>query len=162
MASETRWLNDREQRAWRGFTRLRAELTARLSRELAQRSGLSEAEYAVLVHLSESRDGQLRAFEMCQALQWERSRLSHQLTRMQRRGLVCRQECPSDARGSFVVLTDQGRAAIEAAAPGHVDDVRRLFIDVLSDEQLDALTEIAETVLDRLATSDPDHRRQTA
>lgn len=160
-AEPPRWLDAREQRAWRAFTRLRAELTARISRDLAQRSGLSEAEYAVLVHLSESPEGRLRSFELCQDLQWERSRLSHQLSRMQRRGLVCREDCPSDARGWFVVLTDQGRATIEAAAPGHVSDVRRHFIDVLEPAQLDALTDIADTVLSQLLDDDADPNRGT-
>ncbi|MEX0832180.1 MAG: MarR family winged helix-turn-helix transcriptional regulator [Nitriliruptoraceae bacterium] len=162
MTSPVEWLNEREERAWRAFTRLRAQLSAQISRDLARRSGISESEYGVLVHLSESPDQQLRSFELCDALQWERSRLSHQLTRMERRGYVARQECPSDARGSFVVLTDEGRAAIEAAAPGHVADVRQHFIDALTDDQLDALAEIAETVIDRLSADDPASRRQSA
>jgi DNA-binding MarR family transcriptional regulator len=142
-----RWLDDREARAWRGFTRMRTELSARLSRDLAAHSGMSEADYAVLVHLSEAPEGRLRAFELGRALQWEKSRLSHHLTRMGKRGLVCREDCESDARGSFVVLTGAGRAAIEQAAPAHVEDVRRYLVDRLSGEQLEALADIAETVL---------------
>jgi len=162
MTSPVAWLNEREERAWRAYTRLRAQLSAQISRDLARRSGMSESEYAVLVHLSESPDQRLRSFELCDELQWERSRLSHQLTRMERRGYITRQECPSDARGSFVVLTDEGRAAIEAAAPGHVADVRQHFIDALTDDQLDALAEIAETVIDRLSSDDTESRRQPA
>src|SRR4051812_13899364 len=81
-------------------------------------------------------DGRLRMFELVDNLQWEQSRLSHHVARMQRRGLVAREECTSDKRGAFVVLTDAGRDAIEKAAPGHVDTVRRLVFDGLSAEQV--------------------------
>lgn len=110
----------------------------------------------MLVHLSEAPDERLRSFQLSAALQWEKSRLSHHLTRMQGRGLVTRQECRTDGRGAFVVLTDAGRAAIEEAAPFHVTDVRHAFIEVLTPAQLDALAEIAEAVLARLAAdADP-------
>jgi DNA-binding MarR family transcriptional regulator len=81
---------------------------------------------------------------------WSRSRLSHHITRMERRGLVTREDCTSDGRGAFVALTDAGWRAIRAAAPGHVASVRRHFIDLLSREQLDALAEISQTVVRRL------------
>jgi DNA-binding MarR family transcriptional regulator len=147
-----RWLDEQEARAWRGYTRMRAELQARLARDLAQQSGLSDPDYAVLVHLSEAPGGRLRHFQLGAALQWDRSRLSHQLSRMTKRGLVTKEACPSDARGSFVVLTSTGRAAIEAAAPAHVEAVRRYLIDVLDEDQLAALADIAETVLGHLGT----------
>jgi DNA-binding MarR family transcriptional regulator len=150
MDDPVRWLDPREARAWRGYTSMRVQLQARLSRELARHSGLSDADYSVLVHLSEAPDGRLRAFELGRALQWEKSRLSHHLKRMGGRGLVTREDCESDARGSFVVITPAGRSAIEAAAPAHVEDVRRYLIDVLSGEQLEALADIAETVLAQL------------
>ena len=147
---EPRWLDEREARAWRSYTAMRMQLQARLARGLSRRSGLSDPDYDVLVHLSESPGGRLRPFQLCEALQWEKSRLSHQLTRMAKRGLVTREECTTDARGAFVVLTPAGRAAIEGAAPAHVEEVRRCFIDVLTSEQLDALADIAETVLANL------------
>jgi DNA-binding MarR family transcriptional regulator len=150
MEDQPRWLDEREARAWRGYTRLRVQLQARLARELARHSGLSDPDYSVLVNLSEAPQGRLRAFELGRALQWEKSRLSHHLKRMGKRGLVAREHCESDARGSFVVITPEGRAAIEAAAPAHVEDVRRHLIDVLDDDQLDALADIAETVLANL------------
>jgi DNA-binding MarR family transcriptional regulator len=150
-----RWLDEREARAWRGYTRMRVQLEARLARELARHSGLSDPDYSVLVNLSEAPEGRLRAFELGRALQWEKSRLSHHLKRMGKRGLVAREDCESDARGSFVVITPAGRAAIEAAAPAHVDDVRRHLIDLLSDDQLDALADISEAVLANLA-ADPE------
>jgi DNA-binding MarR family transcriptional regulator len=145
-----RWLTPREAHAWRGYTRMRVRLQARLDRALARHSGLSDPDYGILVHLSETPDGRLRPYQLCETMQWEQSRLSHQLTRMAKRGLVTREACPTDARGAFVVLTPAGRAAIEAAAPAHVEDVRHYLIDVLAPEQLDALADIAETVLAHL------------
>jgi DNA-binding MarR family transcriptional regulator len=145
-----RWLDPLEARAWRGYTQMHVQVQARLDRDLARHSGLSDADYGILVHLSEAPEGRLRPYQLCEALQWEKSRLSHQLTRMAKRGLVTREECPTDARGAFVVLMPEGRAAIEAAAPAHVEDVRRYLIDVLDRQQLEALADIAETVLARL------------
>lgn len=147
---EPRWLDEREARAWRAYTTMRMQVEARLARDLATRSGLSEADYAVLVNLSEAPEDRLRHFQLAEALQWDRSRLSHQLTRMVKRGLVAKESCPTDARGAFVVLTPVGSEAIEAAAPGHVAAVRRYFLDALDAEQLEALADIAETVLDHL------------
>ena len=146
-STEPRWLDELETRAWRGYTRMRVELEAALSRELSRHSGLSHADYAVLVELSEAEGGRLRAFQLGRSLRWEKSRLSHHLKRMEARGLVDREECAEDARGSEVVLTAAGRAAIEAAAPAHVEDVRRLMIDQLTREQLEALAVAAEAVL---------------
>jgi DNA-binding MarR family transcriptional regulator len=145
-----RWLTPQEARAWRGYTRMRVRLQAQLDRDLARHSGLSDPDYSVLVHLSEAPDGRVRPYQLSEALQWEKSRLSHQLTRMTRRGLVAREECPTDARGAFVVLTAAGRRAIEAAAPAHVEDVRRYLIDVLDPDQLATLADISETVLAHL------------
>jgi DNA-binding MarR family transcriptional regulator len=152
--NEPRWLDEREARAWRAFTRMRALLEARLHRNLLRDTGLSLSDYGVLVHLSEAPRQQLRAFQLSAALQWEKSRLSHHLTRMQGRGLVERQDCTTDGRGAFVVLTPAGVTAIEAAAPMHVADVRDAFIDVLTPEQLDAVAEISEAVLARMAATD--------
>ena len=148
---EPRWLDEREQRDWRRFITMQAQLRARLARQMQRESGLSEADYEVLVQLSEAPCGRQRVFELGQATQWEKSRLSHHLTRMVQRGLVTRETCPTDSRGAFVVLTDAGRRAVEAAAPPHVEHVRDWFVDVLTPEQLDALAEMADAVLDRLA-----------
>jgi DNA-binding MarR family transcriptional regulator len=145
--SEPRWLNEREARAWRGFLRLYNEVRASTSRQLQRDAGLSEADYEVLVNLSEAPAETMRAFELGRATRWEKSRLSHHLTRMEQRGLVERVKCPTDSRGSNVVLTAAGRAAIDAAAPRHVEHVRSVFVDVLTPEQLDALADVADTVL---------------
>lgn len=144
------WLTDDQQRAWRGLLQMGAQLDVRLNRELQQASGLSLADYDVLVLLTEAPDGRLRMFQLMAELQWEQSRLSHHIARMQRRGLVGREECPTDKRGAFVVLTGAGRDAIEQAAPGHVDTVRRLVFDGLSDEQIAMLESLVTRVLSRM------------
>ncbi|MCE3555413.1 MarR family transcriptional regulator [Pseudonocardia sp. RS11V-5] len=145
----TRWLDEREQRAWRGYLAMQAQLQARLHRRLQADSGLSYADFDVLVALTD-RDERVRVLELAEALQWEKSRLSHHLSRMQKRGLVEREECADDARGAFVVLTPEGRRAIEEAAPAHVEAVRELMFDGLDADQVDALAGIAETVLGRI------------
>jgi len=132
---------------------MQAQLAAQLNRELQADSELSHSDFAVLVELTDVDDGRVRVMELARALQWEKSRLSHHLRRMQQRGLVAREECPSDARGAFIVLTAAGRAAIEAAAPKHVETVRRLVFDALTPEQVEALAAISDTVLARLAES---------
>ena len=147
----TRWLTEEEQRAWRGLLRMTSQLNARMNRQLLQEYGISLADYEVLVALSEAPEGQLRVFEVADALTWEQSRVSHQLARMQRRGLIAREGCATDARGAFAVLTTAGRAAIERAAPAHAEQVRQLVFDELGYEQVSALTEITTRVLDRLA-----------
>ena len=147
----TRWLTEEEQRAWRGLLRMTSQLNARANRLLQEEYGISLADYEVLVALSEAPEDRLRVFEVADALAWEQSRVSHQLARMQRRGLIARQDCASDARAAFAVLTAAGRAAIERAAPAHVEQVRQLVFDGLSPDQLAALTEITTCVLDRLA-----------
>jgi DNA-binding MarR family transcriptional regulator len=146
----TRWLTEDEQQAWRRLVQMTAQLNARMNRQLQDDFGISLADYEVLVVLTEAPEGRLRVFELASALAWEQSRVSHQLARMKRRGLIGRQECPSDARGAFVVLTEPGRAAIERAAPAHVETVRQLVFDGLGHDQLAALTAVTEGVLDRL------------
>src|SRR5688572_25607094 len=116
---EARWLDEREARAWRGMIGVTQRLTAVLERQLVQDVGLSGAEYTLLVPLSEAPDGVLRARDLGRMVGWERSRISHQVTRMEKRGLVAREDCSEDARGSMVRLTDAGRTAIVAAAPAH-------------------------------------------
>jgi DNA-binding MarR family transcriptional regulator len=142
-----RWLDRREQAAWRAYLDMNAMLTARLNRDMQNRSGISIADFSVLVQLSEHLDARMRVLELARALGWEKSRLSHQLTRMQQRGLVERSNCSEDRRGAFIVLTDRGRDTVEQAAPRHVDSVRRYLFDELSPAQVDALGAIARTVV---------------
>ena len=146
-----RWLDDDEQRAWRGYLHMQARLAAKLNRQLQEDSGLSLADFAVLVELSEVSGGRTRVLALADKLQWEKSRLSHQLNRMRGRGLVDRQECPNDRRGAFVTLTAAGRAAIDAAAPKHVETVREHLFDLLTPELVAALAEIADRVTAKLA-----------
>lgn len=148
--SKPRWLDDDEQRAWRAYLRMQARLAAALNRQLQATSKLSLADYDVLVQLTEAPQGRLRPYELQRALDWEQSRLSHHLCRMQRRGLVVREQCPEDARGAYVVVTDAGRQAITAAAPGHVQTVRALVFDALEPGQVSVLKRLATQVLERI------------
>ena len=148
-----RWLTEEEQRAWRGLLRMTSQLNARMNRQLLQDYGISLADYEVLVALSEAPAGRLRVFEVADTLSWEQSRVSPQHAPMPRRGLITREDCASDARGAFAVLTEAGRAAIEQAAPAHVETVRQLVFDGLTHDQLTALTGITTRVLDRLAAT---------
>ena len=144
---ETRWLDAREARAWRTLQMMQMRLDGELARLLAAESGLSYQDYTVLVALTAQPEGRMRAFELGALLGWEKSRLSHHVRRMAERGLVKKEKCASDRRGSFVAVTAAGRKEIEDAAPGHVTAVRQLFVDRLTGDQLDALADVAETVL---------------
>lgn len=146
----TRWLDAREQRAWRGFVRMNVLVQENLRRQLQRETDLSLAEYEVLVALSESPQGELRSYQLGESLHWEASRLSHQLRRMEARGLVVKRSCGEDGRGITTAITAEGRKAIEAAAPLHVAEVRRVFIEALDDGQLDAFAAHAEAVVTHL------------
>lgn len=148
--TEPRWLGPAEARAWRALQCFGTPLTAALNRQLTADSALSTADYQVLVVLSETPDGVLRAGELGRATGWEKSRLSHHIKRMEGRRLVQRQDCETDGRGLLVAITPEGRAAIEDAAPGHVEAVRRYVIDGLTAEQLRVLAEVGELVGARL------------
>ena len=150
MSSDVRWLTAEEERVWRRWITLNAQLSATLQRELQHDAGLSAPDYEVLVHLTDSPAGRVRVTDLARLLQWERSRVSHHVTRMESRRLVQRVECAEDGRGAFVVITAQGRAAIERAAPGHVNTVRRLVFDVLGPEEIDALAKIIDKTLAQL------------
>ncbi|MBB5809367.1 MarR family winged helix-turn-helix transcriptional regulator [Streptomyces collinus] len=150
MTETVRWLTPEEQRAWRGFVRLHERLGGRLGRLLQSESKVSPADYAVLVHLTDSPEGRQRHQDLARALEWEKSRMSHHIARMAGRGMVVREECPEDGRGAFVVITDAGREAIEAAAPRHVEAVRELFLDHVTPAELRVLTEISERVIRRM------------
>lgn len=156
MGSDFRWLTAEEQGVWRRWMTLNAQLSATLQRELQDDAGLSTQDYEVLVHLTDNPEGRIRVTDLARLMQWERSRVSHHVTRMERRRLVQRVECAEDGRGAFVVITPQGRAAIEQAAPGHVNTVRRLVFDALSPEEVDAFG----TIIDKaLAQLDNQHAR---
>jgi DNA-binding MarR family transcriptional regulator len=150
MSTDVRWLTAQQERLWRRWLTLNARLTATLHKELHDDAGLSMPDYEVLVHLTDNPQGQIRVADLARLLQWERSRISHHATRMQQRHLVQRVECAEDGRGAFIVITPQGRAAIEQAAPGHVNTVRRLVFDALSPEEVDAFATIIDKTLAQL------------
>jgi DNA-binding MarR family transcriptional regulator len=149
---EPRWLSDREQRAWRGYRRMRTLLDLQLGRDLMRESGLSEADYDVLSGLSETEGHRLRLGELAAQMLWSKSRLSYHITRMQQRGLVRREECSDDGRGSMIVLTEAGWRGIVEAAPGHVESVRRHLIDLLTEDEIEAVAALTGRVVERLAT----------
>jgi DNA-binding MarR family transcriptional regulator len=144
-------LDDREARLWQAYRDLTRDLQRAFDRQLERDAGLSGADYAILAPLSESEHGVIRMRELGRTLGWDRSRLSHQVRRMETRGLVAREHCAEDARGAMVCLTIDGRAAIEAAAPEHVATVQRYFFDQLSDRDQATLTRLFERLASRLA-----------
>lgn len=144
----TPWLSDEQQRIWRSWLRLNRELSATLAREMSASSDLSMADFGVLVQLTDVADGRVRISELADNLGWERSRVSHQLKRMQTRGLVERFECAEDGRGSFVGITAAGREAIGEAAPGHVAEVRRLVVDHLDADELRDFGRLVDRLLE--------------
>ncbi len=150
MVEQTRWLDQREQRAWRAFLAMTHLLAAQLDRELQRDSSLPHAYYEILVRLSEAPGRSLRMSELASASESSRSRLSHAISRLTQTGWVRREECATDRRGAFAVLTDEGFAALEAAAPGHVEGVRRHLFDRLSAAQVDQLDSICTSVLQGL------------
>lgn len=150
MTDVTPWLDDEQQRIWRSFVRVVGQLPVALGRDLQSHSELSNADFEVLVVLTDVPEGRLRASELASTMTWDRSRLSHHIKRMEARGLIERRECPEDGRGAFVTITEAGRRAIEKAAPGHVREVRRLVVDALTPEELRQLGAIMDKVLRRL------------
>ncbi len=144
---EARWLDEDEQRAWRSFQVMQARLNAQLARDLSTHSDLSYQDYMVLVALTAQPDGCLRLTRLGHELGWEKSRISHQVTRMAERGLVQKCRSGDDGRGALVHVSPLGRGRIEAAAPSHVEAVRRLFVDRLTRQQLEGLAVVAQTVL---------------
>jgi DNA-binding MarR family transcriptional regulator len=145
-----RWLDDEEQKAWRAWLFSTMLLQDRLDRELTHETGISHAYYEILVALSEAPDRQMRMSELAARCLSSRSRLSHAVSRLEERGWVRRQVCADDGRGLLAVLTDEGFAALEGAAPVHVESVRRHLFDQLSPAQIAAMRDIGETLLRHL------------
>ena len=143
---EPRWLDDEQQRSWRAFVETSQLLVNRLDAELQRRSGISHADYEILVRLSEAEGRQLRMSQLADLALFSRSRLSHAVARLEVAGLVRREACPGDRRGTLAVLTEQGACLLEQAAVGHVEAVRRYVIDVLPDSQLGELGRISRRI----------------
>jgi DNA-binding MarR family transcriptional regulator len=143
------WLTDEEQQAWRATVQLSQLLLRQLDRDLVAH-GLNGRDYEILVELSESPDHRLRMTDLADATSQSRSRLSHQISRMEKRGLVRRDDCEGDKRGTFAVLTKAGFQAIERVAPHHVENVRRHFIDRLSAQQQEEIRSSFQPIVDYL------------
>src|SRR5215471_3311124 len=147
--TQTRWLTDDEQHAWRAYIRLAKMLMRQLDRDLHP-FGLSTNDYEILVELSEAPGNRLRMTELADLTAQSRSRLSHQITRMEVKGLVRRVACDGDKRGTFAVITPRGLSTIERVAPSHVESVRQHFMDHISAADLAVLTAAYEPVMDDL------------
>src|SRR5215203_3274980 len=150
LPGEPRWLDAEEQKAWRAWLYSSLLLQDRLDRELTHETGISHAYYEILVALSETPGRKLRMSELADRCLSSRSRLSHAVSRLEERGWVGRELCPDDGRGQLAVLTDNGFAALEAAAPIHVESVRTHLFDQLSPEQVAAMRDLGETLLAHL------------
>jgi len=147
VTTTTRWLSDREQRTWRLFLQACESVFAATDAQLIRDSGLPHGYYEILVHLSEAPGRALRMTQLATASTYSKSRLSHAVARLEERGWVLRHDCPTDRRGQIAQLTDEGFAALAAAAPGHVEQVRRSLIDALTPEQLVQLHEISAAII---------------
>ncbi|SCG72249.1 MarR family winged helix-turn-helix transcriptional regulator [Micromonospora coxensis] len=150
MAVMTRWLDHDEQQTWRAFLTASRALMETLDRELQRDAGMPHAYYEILVRLSEAPQRRLRMSELAESTGSSRSRLSHAAARLEAAGWIRREECPTDRRGQIAVLTDDGFATLAAAAPGHVEGVRRHLFDALSPAQVDQLRRISETLVAHL------------
>lgn len=147
---ETRWLSEDEQCTWRAFLTAMRLLTDQLDRELQHDANIPHTYYEILVALSEAPGRRLRMNQLAEVCQSSRSRLSHAVNRLEEAGWVRREACPTDKRGALAVMTDAGFSAIEAAAPRHVEGVRRHVFDVLTPEQIRQLGEISAAIRDGL------------
>ena len=145
-------LDERQRLLWKAYRDLNQEMSTVLEDQLLRDAGLSGSEYAVLVVLSHSPDGVLRARELGSELGWDRSRLSHLVRRMEKRRFVDREECEEDARGSMVRLTDAGRATVDGVAPEHSEAIRRYFFNALSSDELETLAVVFDRLLENLRT----------
>jgi DNA-binding MarR family transcriptional regulator len=150
---ETRWLTADEQLAWRAFLIACQTLFSAVDAQLLRDSDIPHGYYEILVRLSETPGRALRMTQLAEASTSSKSRLSHAVARLEERGWVRRTDCPTDRRGQVAQLTDEGFAALAAAAPGHVDQVRRSLIDQLTPEQVGQLREISDAII---AGTDPD------
>jgi DNA-binding MarR family transcriptional regulator len=148
-AADPHWLTADEQNAWRAYIRLAKMLMRQLDRDLHP-FGLTTNDYEILVELSESPNHRLRMTELADLTAQSRSRLSHQITRMEARGLVHRDACDGDKRGTFAVITPRGLATIERVAPYHVESVRRHFMDQVPKDHLAVITEAYQPILETL------------
>ncbi len=148
MKHDARWLNDEEQELWRLMLAASRKVSRVLDDTLQAESDLSSSEFSVLVTLSEAENQALRLRDLCSELEWDRSRTSHQVTRMAKRGLVTKEKSPGDARGVLVCLTSEGMSRLESAAPEHVESVRRVVFDHMDPSTVGALKQFFQGIMD--------------
>jgi DNA-binding MarR family transcriptional regulator len=153
--TEPRWLDDDEQRVWRSYISATNRLTDHLDRQLQHDSAMPHTYYEILVALSDAPDRTLRMSQLAGLRDSSRSRLSHAVARLEQVGWVVRRQCPTDRRGALAELTDEGFAALAAAAPGHVTAVREKLFDVLTPEQVRSLGEICRAIVTGLDEEQP-------
>jgi DNA-binding MarR family transcriptional regulator len=140
--ADTRWLNENEQRAWRAFIAAQRVINSRIESQLQHDSGMPHTYYEILVRLNEAADGRLRMSELAMATNGSRSRLSHAVARLEVNGWVRREGVADDKRGQVAIITDEGIAVLEQAAPGHVGAVREAVFDALTEQQVEALYDV--------------------
>ena len=143
-------MTDEDWRLWRAFSSMNRALARELDRQLQRDAGISSADYSVLITLFEAKEHRLRTGELAELLTWEKSRVSHQISRMESRDLVARSECSEDGRGTWITLTPDGRRATLGAMRDHAAKLREVFFDVLGDDQKAAFRDGAARVLDRI------------
>lgn len=147
---DAEWLDEREMAAWQGFLRASNLVGHHLEQQLREEAGLSHPQYEILVRLADAPGAQIRMTELARSLITSKSGLTYQVGQLEKRGLVRRRSCPTDVRGVFAVLTDEGRRVLGDAAPGHVAAVREVLIDVLEEDELELLAEGLGRVARRL------------
>ncbi|MFJ6635203.1 MarR family winged helix-turn-helix transcriptional regulator [Streptomyces sp. NPDC091376] len=143
---EPRWLTPAELETWQRFSLMLHKLPTALEAQLQQDSDLRYAEYYVLAGLSDQPEHRMRMSELAVLANSEQSRLSHMMSRLERRGFVRREPDPTNGRYTHAILTDAGLAHLVEAAPGHVARVRALVYDVLEPAELDSLRSAAEKI----------------
>ncbi|MGW4160472.1 MarR family winged helix-turn-helix transcriptional regulator [Streptomyces sp. NPDC004788] len=153
--TEPRWLSDEEQRTWRAYLHATTLLEDHLDRQLQRDAGMPHIYYGLLVQLSQAPRRRMRMTELAKDAKITRSRLSHAVARLEKSGWVSREECPSDKRGQFATLTDEGYEVLRRTAPGHVGAVRQALFDRLTPEQVEQLGAIMRTVSEGLQPTDP-------
>ncbi len=144
-------MTDEDWRLWRAFSSMNRALAREIDRQLQRDAGISNADYSVLISLFEAKEHQLRTGELAEVLSWEKSRVSHQIARMEARGLVARRECAEDGRGTWVTLTHDGRRTTLGATRSHAAKLREVFLDLLNDDEKAAFGSGAERVLDKIS-----------
>jgi DNA-binding MarR family transcriptional regulator len=153
--SGTRWLSEEEQQTWRAFLGTCHAFFAAIDAQLQRDTGIPLAYYEILVRLSEAPDHTLRMSRLADAAASSKSRISHAVARLEERGWICRRDCPTDRRGQLAQLTDEGYAVLVAAAPGHVEQVRRTLFDPLTPEQVRQLHTITGAILAAVGNPPP-------